>query len=587
MAFDGLVTYTIVKELQNHIIDGKIDKIFEPNTNEILLGIYCNGKKYALNIAISSNNYRICLTTSAKPNPLFAPNFCMVLRKHLLNTRITSISTLALERVITIEFEGHSKSDDLGNKKLIIELMGKHSNIILVNSENVIIDALRHFPLQDNSYRNILPNYKYVLPISNKLDITQIKTKEEFYTTTLTYIDENLVKYNSTKLSDIISNIYTGISKNSMLSIIQQLGIEDSLTEETLYKIYDYLSNMLANSSRTVLQSTSDKDYSPFLEPTNKTDSLQCNFFIDDYYSKKEDKEAFITYRNNLSKLILNYMKKLNQKLSNINQKLEECRNINLYRLYGELITNNLYRISENHLDEISLEDYYNNNQLITIPLDKTISPALNAKNYFKKYHKLKNAKTIVEEQKKQVENEIDYLESIIYEFQAASTVSDIDDVYHEFSENLTDKNVNRSQQKGKSKKSKKTSKKDSRTANQVGETIKCNIDGFTVIIGKNNRQNDYITKSANSDDIWFHTKDIHGSHVILKTNNKLPTQDTINRVAALAAFYSKGRDSSNVPVDYTYIKYVKKPTNAKPGMVIYTNHKNVIVKPLDIEKNT
>mgnify|MGYP004638433995 FL=1 len=578
MAFDGLVNYTISNELKDHIVGGKIDKIFEPNDHEILLGVYCGGIKYALNVVVSSNYYRVCLTNSAKQNPTFAPNFCMVLRKHLLNTRITNIYTLSLERIMIIEFEGHNKSGDFSTKKLIIELMGKHSNIILVNSDNIIIDALKHFRIDSNSYRNILPNFLYILPVSNKLDFVSIKNPDDFYNSTLEYCQEHLSINNFSddlKLADIISNTYTGISKVSILSILHQLKLQDSFTKDGSYKLYNYLNDAIQCPSHTSINFVDNNDYSIYLSDTDKINSLQANFFIDDYYSKKENSEAFITYQNNFSRLILNYMKKLNNKLSNINNKLKECQNTDLYRLYGELITNNLYRISNTHLNNIALENYYENNQLITIPLDSTLSPSDNAKKYFKKYHKLKNAKKIVEIQKEEVETEIDYLESIIYEFETAKTISDIDDIYSEFSENFL--NIHSSTQQ---KKTKKHSKKDSKAISKIGEPLKFTIDGFLILVGKNNRQNDYITKQANPEDIWFHTKDIHGSHTILKTENRVPSQETINKCAALAAFYSKGSNSSNVSVDYTYAKYVKKPSKSKPGMVIYTNQKNVIVKP-------
>ncbi len=578
MAFDGLVNYTISNELKDHIVGGKIDKIFEPNDHEILLGVYCGGIKYALNVVVSSNYYRVCLTNSAKQNPTFAPNFCMVLRKHLLNTRITNIYTLSLERIMIIEFEGHNKSGDFSTKKLIVELMGKHSNIILVNSDNIIIDALKHFRIDSNSYRNILPNFLYILPVSNKLDFVSVKNPDDFYNSTLEYCQEHLSINDFSddlKLADIISNTYTGISKVSILSILQQLKLQDSFTKDGSYKLYNYLNDVIQCPSHTSINFVDNNDYSIYLSDTDKINSLQANFFIDDYYSKKENSEAFITYQNNFSRLILNYMKKLNNKLSNINNKLKECQNTDLYRLYGELITNNLYRISNTHLNNIALENYYENNQLITIPLDSTLSPSDNAKKYFKKYHKLKNAKEIVEIQKKEVETEIDYLESIIYEFETAKTISDIDDIYSEFSENFL--NIHSSTQQ---KKTKKHSKKDSKAISKIGEPLKFTIDGFLILVGKNNRQNDYITKQANPEDIWFHTKDIHGSHTILKTENRVPSQETINKCAALAAFYSKGSNSSNVSVDYTYAKYVKKPSKSKPGMVIYTNQKNVIVKP-------
>ena len=583
MAFDGLVNYTIIKELQNHLIGGKVDKIFEPNDHEILLGIYCNGLKYALNIVVSSNNYRICLTNSPKPNPTFAPNFCMVLRKYLLNAKIIKIDTLSFERIVIIEFEGLDKSGDFGIKKLVIELMGKYSNMILMNDDDIIIDSLKHFHIESSSYRNILPNYKYIFPISNKLDFIEIQTIDDFYHTTMTYLRENLYieeSSNDLKLSDIISNTYTGISRISMLSMIKELEIEDTLCKENMDKIYNYLSDVFHHNNHVIVIPISDKDYSISLLKSKKANNLQVNFFIDDYYSQKEVSELFITYRNNLSHLLLNHMKKLNHRLSNINTKLNECQNADLYKLYGELITNNLYRIKDNHTDKIAIENYYNDNQLITIPLDQSISPSSNAKIYFKKYRKLKSAKEIVEIQKKEVEEEINYLESIIYEFQLASTVSDIDAIYSELSENFLDKKHSHSD----NKKFKK-SKKDSKLSTQIGEPIKYTVDGFTVIVGKNNKQNDYITKKANPDDIWFHTKDIHGSHVILKTENKVPSQDTINQCASLAAFHSKATNSTNVSVDYTYVKYVKKPSGAKPGMVIYTNHKNVIVNPKVIEQ--
>lgn len=575
MAFDGLVTFGISKELQNCIIGGKVDKIFEPNHNEIILGIYSNGIKYALDMVVSSNHYRICLTTSAKPNPSFAPNFCMLLRKYLLNAHITKVYTLSLERIVVIEFEGRNKSGDFGTKRLMVELMGKHSNIVLLDDKDMIIDALKHFSTEANSYRDILPGAKYFLPVTNKLDFTKILSKDEFYTATLEFTKQA----EDMLLSDVLASTYTGISKSSATSIIQQLGMENKFHKSNMDLLYEYLYKLLNEASHMNLINISDKDYSITLLPEEKQDKLQMNFFIDDLYSQKESSEAFVTYRNNLSKLILNYMKKLNSKLSNINRKLKECQDTDLYRLYGELLTTNSYRISESHIDNIALENYYDNNNMIEIPLDKAVSPAANAKRYFKKYRKLKNAKDIVERQKKDVQEEINYLESIIYEFQVASTISDIDHVYSEFADAFLDKKPSAQNKKGNKKMKKKTN-----SEAKFGEPMKYQIDGFTVIVGKNNRQNDYITKQANENDIWFHTKDIHGSHVILKTENKTPSQETINTCAALAAFYSKASSSSNVPVDYTYAKYVKKPSKAKPGMVIYTNHKNVIVKPKDME---
>ena len=583
MAYDGLTNYFIANELKSHLIDGKIDKIFQPNSNEILLGVYSNFKKYGLDIVTSSNHYRACITNNAKPNPMYAPNFCMVLRKYILNTRITNIYTYGLERIIVLEFEGNCKADDISTKKLILELMGKHSNIILVNSNNIIIDALKHFSIENNSYRNILPNALYTLPISNKLDFMQISNSEEFYNKATNYIQHELdtnIDKNMTA-SKALSNVYTGFSKNTISSILNELNLADTFDKNTLSKIYNYIYELTQNPNKSAIVHNSN-DYSISLSDDSKNDSLQINDFIDNYYIEKEKTEEFTNYRDNLSRLILGYLKRLNNKLLNINNKLQECRNTDLYRIYGELITNNLYRIKNEHSDKLEIENYYDNNNLVSIPLDKALTPSANAKKYFKKYNKLKNAKQIVEEQKAQVESELNYLESIIYEIEIATSVSDIDNIYNEFTENFNT-NSNRQVQSSKKKKNKKPDKKIAK----IGTPLECTVDGFKVIVGRNNKQNDYITKQALDTDLWFHTKDVHGSHVILKTENKVPTQNTINKVASITAFYSKGAQSSNVSVDYTYAKYVKKPSKAKPGMVIYTNNKNVIVKPAnDIDMN-
>lgn len=586
MAFDGLMNYAISRELETTIIGGKIDKIFEPNNDEIILGIYNNNAKYALDIVTNSSNYRACLTTHSKANPNFAPNFCMVLRKYLLNTRVTRLYNFGLERIIIIEFEGHNKSGDFTPKKLIMELMGKHSNIILVNSEDIIIDSLKHFDINSNSYRNILPGYKYTLPISDKMNFFDLKDAQEFYKAILEYNSEPNIVNN--RLAIAVSNTFTGISKSSILSFETILNLSDILNEENCTQLYIYLQKLL-NNIQDVSCEKDEKSQNYFLHvqdflnsnyANEKLSSLQINFYVDDYYYKKEFDETYNTYKTNFSKLVLDYLKKLNHKLENINAKLQECKDLDMYRIYGELITNNLYRIDASHRDSIVIENFYDNNNLITIPLNKELTPADNAKKFFKKYNKLKNAKTIVEAQKNEAEQEINYLESIVYGLQIAKTVDDIDEIYNEFLENSIVQNSSKKSHKVVKSKAKNQKKNNKNKLEHVGEPIKYVLDGFTILVGKNNKQNDFITKQANDDDIWFHTKDIQGSHVILKTNNNTPSQETINKCAAIAAYYSKAKESSNVSVDYTYVKFVKKPSKVKPGMVVYTNNKNVIVKP-------
>lgn len=565
MAFDGIITNNIVSELNSCLIGGKINKIYEPNKNEIVLGVYSHGTNYALNISISSDSYRINLTTHTKQNPLNAPSFCMLLRKHLIGSKIKKIYTIGLERIVYIDLECYNELNDLINKKLIVELMGKHSNIILTNSNNIIIDSLRHLSVEDRSSRDILPAHEYNTPENKKIDFLSLKTFDEFYKLT----------NKCTNLDSGISKIFIGLSKLYIQSIINECNLDNSVSTNNLKQIYKYITSTINNIGTNKLTITPfNKDFTIKLEENSKT--LQSNFFIDDFYTNKESNLIFSTYRNNILKLVLSTLSKIKKKLFNINQKLEDCKNMNQYKLYGELLTANMYKFSEFTEDTITLENYYNSNELVSIPVDKNKTPSYNVKNYFKKYNKLKNALLVINEQKKETQSELEYLETIIYEIDTAKTISDIDEIYTEISGNPL---FERSHLKSKTKITKQKQK--NKKLNQTYTPIEYKIENYTLLVGKNNVQNDYLTtKLAKSNDIWFHTKDIHGSHAILQTKGENPSIDIIIRCAQIAAYYSKGKLSSNVPVDYTLIKYVKKPSGSKPGFVIYTHNKTINVTP-------
>ena len=577
MAFDGIVTKAIATEI-SELRGARIDKVFQPNKNEIILGLYLNKKNYAIDVCIDSQNCRINLTTNSKPNPQVAPNFCMLLRKNLIGLKLKNIITFDLERLVIFEFEGFDELDDIVSKKLVIELMGKHSNIILLDDTNIIIDSLRHIKEIDENYRDILPHTKYSLPTSNKFSFLELKDFDDFKS----HLD----------LSDIdalpaqISNTFNGISKSFINSVINKFEIKE-LNNSSLEIIFNYIKNII-NSIGTDNLSFEEiknkegivKDY--FLVSSKSTTPFSLNFFIDDFYFSKETSETFRNYRNTLLKLILNTLKKYNKRLANINEKLHECDDMEKYRIYGELITANLYRIPNKNLEEIKLENYYDNNNKIVIKLDKRYSPSINAKRFFKKYSKLKNALAIVSEQKKDTLKELDYIESIVYELENSSSVDELTSIFEEISENdifkeKTSKTTNT--KKSKIKKSKLTKNKE-----VSFNPIKYTINGYTVLVGRNNKENDYLTlKYASKNDLWFHTKDFHGSHTILKIDNNLPypNSDILVAVAKIATEHSKAKNSSNVPVDYCEVKYVKKPSGARPGMVIYTNNKTLNVNPV------
>lgn len=590
MAFDGIVTKAVVSELNTCLINGKINKIFEPNKNEILLGIYSGGKNYCLNVSIDSVNYRLNLTTSSKPNPQNVLNFCMVLRKHLTSGTIKRIYSNGLERIVFIDIDVYNELNDLITKTLVVELMGKHSNVILLNSEHTVIDSLRHLNKFDNSNRDIFPGSKYLNIESNKKDFLSVKTFDEFYRD---------VSIDSGNLPSTLSKVYNGFGKKNISYLLETLNIPAAVSTNDLKKVYSYLKDLFTNMPNNVVLKEYSADKKDYFAYSSTNDGLALNFYLDDFYTSKEQAEQFKQYRDTVLKLVLNHVGKIKERISTIDSKIADCTNAEKYRLYGELITSNLYRIPDYPQSEISLENYYDNNNLITIPLDKKFTPSKNAKNFFKKYRKLQNTISIVEKQKELTESELSYLDSIVYELEDVSSIEDIDNIYSEICDNLIfGKNANTVNNHVYNNQSIITNSKSSKQSNASNMPEKRDIDGYTVYIGKNNKQNDYLTcRLAQNSDIWFHTKDIHGSHVVLKVDsnpnashansensgisNTFNVPDAVlYKCASIAAYYSKARMSQNVPVDYTLIKYVKKPNGAKPGMVIYTNNKTIYANP-------
>lgn len=566
MAFDGIVTQAITHELKNDLIGGKIDKIHQPDKNTILLGIYSNSIHYALNICIDAHNCRINLTTNSKENPLVAPNFCMLLRKHLISGKISTIEMYGLERLVKINIETINEFNEIEIKSLIIELMGKHSNIILINDKNIIIDSLRHIWATDTIYRDILPSRTYSFPTSEKLDYTKIS---DIYS-----IFQDNLNLSVEEFSKLFANTFNGFSLSFIKSALEKCNIT-TINKENLLKLQKYINNILTFPNNLyfteVYKNNKLSDFTLSLGNNVTVEKFYLNKFIDNFYFSRETEETFNNCKNNALKLATDSQKKLLNRLNSINTKLKDCEERDKYRLYGELITSNLYKLTNTHTDYIELENYYDNNNLIKIPLNKKYSPNINAKHYFKKYNKLKNALQIVSVQKAETENELNYIYSIIFEIELASSTKEIQEILDEISENLIKNKVSQKKKNTKNSKKKKQEKQYS--------PLHFNIDNFDVYVGKNNKENDWLTFTfANKNDIWLHTKDIQGSHVILKNSGQNVSDDTLVKCAKLAVEHSKAKFSSNVPVDYCKVQYVKKPNGAKPGMVIFTNNKTISV---------
>ena len=637
MAFDGITLNAVVNELQ--ILEGaKVNSINQPDKNSIVISVY-NGNNFAINIDTSANNYRIHLTTHSRKNPLNALNFCMCLRKQLNRAKIDSIYMKDLERICYIKFSTYNEMNDLVNKTLIIELMGKYSNIILVNENFKIIDALKKFDnfnvlnhsensdsfkkeksndglhsLKNESFekgnhsnndglieksRGIMPGREYIEPVDEKYNFK--KTSENEFV-------EIIEKSSYKTLESAIPNLFTGISKLFVQNIINTLELTNTISRKSLKNIYEYINEIIDCSNSSNLKLIINKNnYSVGFEErenndltinkdnnknnnknNNKDDYLseedenifKINFELDDFYNNKIEKELFTNYRNGLLKILENTLDKLTKKLYNINEKVELCKKKDDYKIYGELLLANIYRLknvnttqNENTL-EVQVENYYDNNKKINIPINPKISISKNAENYFKKYDKMKRTLDVVNKQKEQTNKELNYLSTIIDELDTCTTISDINEVYEEVSENILFNEASNH----KKYKSGKVKKEDTQ---MLLNYLKFKVDDYDVLVGKNNKQNDYITLHvANDTDYWFHTKDIHGSHLILRCNGVTPKLETIKKCAEIAAYHSKAKFSSHVPVDYTQIKNVKKPKGAVPGYVIYKNNKTIYVTP-------
>ncbi|MEG0291378.1 MAG: NFACT RNA binding domain-containing protein [Anaerovoracaceae bacterium] len=550
MAFDGITCRAIVNELNSHLLLGKIEKVYQPEKDELVFFVHTKNGKLKVYASVSTNHAGIYLTEDNYQNPASPSSFCMLLRKHLQNGRIVAVTQKDFERIIEIDFETR---DELGfntNKKLIIEIMGKHSNIILIETSTLkILDCIKRVSIDVNRARQILPGLTYEYPPS--------QNKEAFDT----YSGNTLLE--STSPKDILENIQ-GISPLIAREIFES---EDRLAKLNSFKM------QLRDMDLTPCVYF-DQDNTPLDFHVLEIDSyreLTCKKFntvsetISYYYAHKESSNRVKQKSSDLHRTVLNLLKKLYLKKQRLLEDIQKAENADKYRLFGELLTANLHQVKSSD-SKTTVLNYYDNSQ-VTISLNTRLTPAKNAQAYYKKYNKAKTA--IVEKniQLEETDSEVQYLESVISFIESAEKTEDIDKIKDELIECgiiRRRKQINRNTKKIKPEPYKYESS-----------------DGFTILVGRNNKDNDILTfKTANRTDIWFHTKDIPGSHTILFTQGKEPSDVAIFEAAAIAAFHSKGKESENVPVDYTQVRFVKKPSGAKPGMVIFTDNKTVYVTP-------
>ncbi|MFZ7121143.1 MAG: Rqc2 family fibronectin-binding protein, partial [Eubacteriaceae bacterium] len=574
MPYDGVTTFSVVQELKDKLIHGKINKVYQPETDEIIININNAGLKYNLLLSANNNNPRVYLTENKKENPLSPPMFCMLLRKNIQGGIILNVEQYHFDRIIKFFVKTKNELGDNVVRIIIIEIMGRHSNIIIVKEENnTIIDSVKRISNNISSFREVLPGKIYVNPPQNKLSPIEIDR--------IHFIDM-LNNYNEKKkVHKFLIDNFLGISNPMAHEICHraQINSDDTLImlsekqNEKLYEefksIFENLESILiptmyTNSSKTKLFDFSAIEYT-YYELYEKTNYESISFLLEDYYLLRDNLFRIKNKSSQILQLLNNKLERNYNKLTKLLAEFQRAEDANIYKLYGELITSNIYQIKQGQ-SSINLFNYYDN-EYIDISLSKQLSPSENAQKYFKKYNKSKRAKEYLTEQIDITKEEIYYLESQLDNIEKCTTLEEFNEIKEELIENDYVKMT------GNYKKKKNTK--------SLSSPFHFHYNGYDIYVGKNNKQNEYLTlKFASKTDIWLHVKDIPGSHVVIKMDLNSFDESTLHKAALLAAYYSKAKDSSNVPVDYTEVKYVKKPKGAKTGMVIYTNQKTIFVTP-------
>lgn len=554
MAYDGLFTRKIVESLQ-FLVDGRIHKINQPENDTMLVVIRQNRKNHQLLLSIHPSFTRMHLTNKKYDNPFDPPMFARVFRKHIEGGIVKAVRQIGNDRRVEIDVQSKDEIGDTIYRTIILEIMGKHSNLILVDDNHKIIEGFKHLTPNTNQYRTVMPGFQYEAPpTQNKINPFEISGVEA-----LKYID-----FNSGKIARQLLNHFEGFSPLITNEIANR---RQFMTTQTLPEAFDEVLEEIQGEPTPVFHKNheSGKEDFYFMKLDQFYDDVvlydSLHDLLDRYYDARGERERVKQRANDLVKFVQQQLHKSQNKLSKLIDELEGTKEKEQQQLFGELITANIYRIKQGD-ESLTALNYYNGEE-VTIPLNPTKSPAVNAQNYYKKYNKLKTREHELQHQIQLTKENIDYFESIEQQLTHIS-VDEIDDIRDELAD------------QGFMKQRKQSKKKKKQTMQIQAYT---STDGDTILVGKNNKQNDYLTnKQAKKHHLWFHTKDIPGSHVVILSDE--PSEETIKEAAMLSAYFSKAGSSAQVPVDYTEIKHVHKPSGAKPGFVTYDNQKTLYATP-------
>lgn len=570
MALDGVFLHSLLKNMESILVDSKIDKINQPEKDEIIITLRKDRKNHKLLISSSPKFPRMHFTEIQNENPLKAPMFLMVLRKYLIGGRIINVSQKDGDRVVTLNIES---SDEMGFNSaysLIIEIMGRHSNISLVRDrDNKVMESIKHITPNINSFRVLYPGVNYVYPpSSNKLNPFNLQ-RQPF----IDFLHETDLTFDEDVFTKILTGVAKPLSKELFLNT-NNLSLEN---ENELYKFtYDFFENLDNKIDFTIYKNSQGlyKDFysynlSKALQDLESVSYESASIMLDHFFNIKDKQDRLSKRSTDLQKLVHTNIERCIKKSKILNANLVESKGKDSYKIKGDLLTSYIYSIKKGDENVELLNFYSEKEEYLTIPLDIFKTPSENIQYFYKKYNKLKISEEWAIDQLKKNEEEFEYLNSVFTNIINADSYNEIEQIKNELIETgyIKYRNLKKGQKKA----------KDEQPLHFISST------GFDIYVGKNNIQNDYLSlKFAHRNDLWFHTKEIPGSHVIIKGLNI--DDKTINEASIIAAFYSKAKNSSKVPVDYTEIRNIKKPNGAKPGMVIYFTNKTIYANPAEFE---
>ena len=576
MPLDALCLSGLVHELNGALSGARIDKIYQPGRDEVVLALRAPGGNVKLLLSANPNHPRPQLTQLPRENPDAPPMFCMLLRKHLSGGRILSIAQPHLERVVEIRLEALDELGDRVERRLVLEAMGRHSNLILLDGEGRITDCLRRVDGDMSARRQVLPGLFYRLPPAQaKLDPTALDRGE---------LERLLAAAPPQAQADQwLLDAFGGLSPLVCRELACRAGGStdarlDAMGQEGRRRLLDGLEGLLKDVQEnrfTPVMVTIDgrpKDFSflpleQYGSAAGLTPFPTFSQLLDQFYEQRENQERIRQRGQDLIRSVTNARDRLTRKLANQDRELTATLDRERLRQYGDIITSNFHAMDKG-MARLRAADFYDpEGREVEIPLDPLLTPQQNAAKYYKEYNKAKTAQRMLTIQMEKGRGELDYLNSVLENITLAEGERDLQEIRQE----LVDTGYLRRPSKAKGREKRASSK----------PMEFCSSAGLRIAVGKNNTQNDLLTcKLAAKGDIWLHTQKIHGAHVILFTQGRTPDPGSLQEAACLAAWFSQGRESGKVPVDYTPVKYVKKPGGARPGMVVYTTYETAVVTP-------